>query len=158
MITERLFGDRGKRRVTTLALAVTVTATVFLLWQSDEPVSSRNAASDLRGPAEPDGFVVGGQYRAWDEQGNVAACARKKQKRTARAAGDDRGRAVRRGVNAHQVRPLPARETWNRTEVLERVRAPLRDCWRPTREPVDGPPLPLTDVALWKHSDRAAGS
>ena len=71
MITERLFGDRGKRRITTLALAATVTATVFLLWQSDEPVSSRNAASELRGPAEPDGFVIGGQYRAWDEQGNL---------------------------------------------------------------------------------------
>ncbi len=72
MITERLFGDRGKRRITALALAATVTATVFLLWQSDEPVSSRNVASELRGgPAEPDGFVIGGQYRAWDEQGNL---------------------------------------------------------------------------------------
>ena len=71
MITERLFGDRGKRRITTLALAATVTATVFLLWQSDEPVSSRNAASELRGSTEPDVFLVGGQYRAWDEQGNL---------------------------------------------------------------------------------------
>lgn len=71
MITEWFFGDRSKRRITALALAATVTATVFLLWQSDEPVSTRDTASELRGPAEPDGFVIGGQYRAWDEQGNL---------------------------------------------------------------------------------------
>jgi lipopolysaccharide export system protein LptC len=71
MITEWFFGDRSKRRITALALAATFVATVFLLWQSDEPVGSRDATSELRGSTEPDGFVVRGQYRAWDEQGNL---------------------------------------------------------------------------------------
>ncbi|MGC8121143.1 LPS export ABC transporter periplasmic protein LptC [Marinobacter sp. VGCF2001] len=71
MISGIFSGDSGKRRIRALALAITVLATVFLMWQSDEPVSTGDAASELRGPAEPDGFVVGGRYRSWDEQGNL---------------------------------------------------------------------------------------
>ncbi|MBB5322128.1 LPS export ABC transporter periplasmic protein LptC [Marinobacter oulmenensis] len=55
----------------TLALAATIGATVFLLWQSDEPERPRAGAEQLRGPSEPDSFVVGGRYRSWNDQGNL---------------------------------------------------------------------------------------
>ncbi|KAA1176360.1 LPS export ABC transporter periplasmic protein LptC [Marinobacter salinexigens] len=55
----------------TLALTCTLAATVFLLWQSDEPAIVQNDAADLRGNTEPDGFVVNGEYTSYDAQGNV---------------------------------------------------------------------------------------
>ncbi|KEF31592.1 Putative protein YrbK [Marinobacter nitratireducens] len=55
----------------TLALAGTVVATVLLLWRSDEPSLIQDEAAALRGMAEPDGFIVNGQYLSYDEQGNV---------------------------------------------------------------------------------------
>lgn len=59
-------------RLRTLALGGTLAATVFLLWQSDEPVVTRDqAAETLRGEGEPDGFVVNGQYTSFDESGNL---------------------------------------------------------------------------------------
>lgn len=54
-----------------LALAVLVGATVLLLWRSDEPPLDQSASEQLRGPAEPDGFVIDGQYTAYDEHGNL---------------------------------------------------------------------------------------
>ncbi|GGE57384.1 hypothetical protein GCM10011533_07370 [Streptosporangium jomthongense] len=60
----------NKPRVRMLALAVTVAATLFLLWQSNEPaVTSYSDARQLRGDAEPDGFVVNGRYTSYDENG-----------------------------------------------------------------------------------------
>lgn len=54
-----------------LALAATVVAAVFLLWRSDEPPVVDDEAAALRGDAEPDGFVVNGQYTSFDEAGNL---------------------------------------------------------------------------------------
>ena len=54
-----------------LALAATVVAAVFLLWRSDEPPVIDDEAAALRGDAEPDGFVVNGQYTSFDEAGNL---------------------------------------------------------------------------------------
>ncbi|SFR42507.1 lipopolysaccharide export system protein LptC [Marinobacter gudaonensis] len=63
------FADRPWLRM--LALGGTVVAAVFLLWRSDEaPVVDQEAAA-LRGDAEPDGFVVNGNYRSFDETGNL---------------------------------------------------------------------------------------
>ncbi|PSF05963.1 LPS export ABC transporter periplasmic protein LptC [Marinobacter fuscus] len=72
MIRDLLTGHNGKPRLRMLALAGTLAATVFLMWQSDAPVSLRDDGSDLRGSAEPDGFVINGQYRSWNEQGKLA--------------------------------------------------------------------------------------
>lgn len=55
----------------TLALAATVVAAVFLLWRSDDPPVVDDEAAALRGDAEPDGFVVNGQYTSFDEAGNL---------------------------------------------------------------------------------------
>ena len=57
--------------VRTLALVVLIGATVFLLWRSDAPPAPSATPDELRGPAEPDGFVVDGHYRAYDAQGNL---------------------------------------------------------------------------------------
>lgn len=57
--------------VRTLALLISVAVLVLLLWQSDERIPAPDAES-LRGPSEPDGFVINGHYRAFDEQGNLA--------------------------------------------------------------------------------------
>lgn len=54
-----------------LALAGTVVAAVFLLWQSDEPPVVNEDAAALRGDAEPDGFVVNGQYTSFDDTGSL---------------------------------------------------------------------------------------
>ncbi len=63
------FADRPWLRM--LALGGTVVAAIFLLWRSDEaPVVDQEAAA-LRGDAEPDGFVVNGNYRSFDETGNL---------------------------------------------------------------------------------------
>ncbi|MEC7377850.1 MAG: LPS export ABC transporter periplasmic protein LptC [Pseudomonadota bacterium] len=63
------FADRPWVRM--LALGGTVVAAVFLLWRSDEaPVVDQEAAA-LRGDAEPDGFVVNGNYRSYDETGSL---------------------------------------------------------------------------------------
>ena len=53
------------------ALAAPVGAAVFLLWRSDEPPVIDDEAAALRGDAEPDGFVVNGQYTSFDEAGNL---------------------------------------------------------------------------------------
>lgn len=55
----------------TLALAGTAVAVVFLLFVSDEPPVTDDRAAALRGEAEPDGFVVNGDYAAFDEAGNL---------------------------------------------------------------------------------------
>lgn len=55
----------------TLGLAAVIAATVFLMWQSDERSLGTPDAEQLRGPSEPDSFVVGSHYRAWSEQGNL---------------------------------------------------------------------------------------
>ncbi|KMQ75661.1 LPS export ABC transporter periplasmic protein LptC [Marinobacter subterrani] len=55
----------------TLALAGTLAAVMFLMWQSDEPPVTNQKAAELRGDAEPDGFVVNGEYTSFDETGNL---------------------------------------------------------------------------------------
>ncbi|PSF08094.1 LPS export ABC transporter periplasmic protein LptC [Marinobacter halophilus] len=60
-----------KPRLRTLALAATVAATVFLMWEREEVDISRSDATELRGPSEPDSFVIEGRYSTWDEQGNL---------------------------------------------------------------------------------------
>jgi lipopolysaccharide export system protein LptC len=57
--------------IRTLALAGSLAAAMFLLWRSDEPPVSDEEAAELRGDAEPDGFVVNGEYRSFDETGNL---------------------------------------------------------------------------------------
>jgi len=60
----------NRPRLRMLALATTIAAAVFLLWQSDEPpMTSYSDARQLRGNAEPDGFVVNGKYTSYDETG-----------------------------------------------------------------------------------------
>lgn len=56
--------------VRTLALIVSIIVLVSLLWQSDERAAPLDAES-LRGPSEPDGFVINGHYRSFDDQGNL---------------------------------------------------------------------------------------
>ncbi|RBW49323.1 LPS export ABC transporter periplasmic protein LptC [Marinobacter sp. F3R11] len=61
----------NRPRLRMLALAATIAATIFLLWQSDEPaITSYSDARQLRGDAEPDGFVINGNYTSYDETGH----------------------------------------------------------------------------------------
>lgn len=54
-----------------VALAITLAAAFFLLWQSGEPpASSYSDAQQLRGDTEPDGFVINGRYTSYDETGH----------------------------------------------------------------------------------------
>src|SRR5690554_7228821 len=71
MIRRFFSSQAGTPWLRTLALAATVAATVYLMWQSGEPPVPDPEAAQLRGPAEPDGFVVGADYRAWNEQGTL---------------------------------------------------------------------------------------
>src|SRR5690554_3537146 len=71
MITEALANIGRKPWARTLALAATVLATVFLMWQHEEGDSLRGDAAELRGPSEPDSFIIEGRYTTWDEQGNL---------------------------------------------------------------------------------------
>lgn len=57
--------------IRSLVLAALVAATAFLLWRSDEPPPLPQEAAALRGPAEPDNFIIDGHYRAYDEQGRL---------------------------------------------------------------------------------------
>ena len=59
-------------RLRNLALAITVVALVTVLWQSDEPDIPTDAAA-LRGDAEPDAFVIGGQFLSYDDTGRLTS-------------------------------------------------------------------------------------
>ena len=59
----------NRPRIRALALAVTIIATVYLLWHSDEPSIVGDDAEELRGKAEPDGFIVNGHYVSYDDKG-----------------------------------------------------------------------------------------
>ena len=71
MIPEVLSNIARKPLARTLALAVTALATVFLMWQDEEGENVRGDAAELRGPSEPDSFIIEGRYTTWDEQGNL---------------------------------------------------------------------------------------
>jgi lipopolysaccharide export system protein LptC len=62
----------------TLALAATVIALVVVLWRSDEPTLPMEAVA-LRGTAEPDSFVVGGQYLSFSESGQLTTLIRSRR-------------------------------------------------------------------------------
>lgn len=53
-----------------LALAAVIAALIAMLWESDEPVQPTEATK-LRGEAEPDSFVVGGQFLSFGETGQL---------------------------------------------------------------------------------------
>lgn len=59
-------------KLRTLALMATIVALVAILWQSDEPTTPTDAAA-LRGDAEPDSFVVNGQYLSFRDTGDLAS-------------------------------------------------------------------------------------
>lgn len=59
-------------RLRTVALLVTIAALMAVLWQSDEPSTPVDAAA-LRGEAEPDSFVIGGQYLSFSDTGQLAS-------------------------------------------------------------------------------------
>lgn len=67
-----LIRNPGLRRV---ALTATVVALIAVLWQSDEPTAPTDAGA-LRGEAEPDSFVVGGQYLSFNDTGKLARLIR----------------------------------------------------------------------------------
>lgn len=61
----------NRPRLRMCALAITIVVTVFLLWHSGEPpVTSYSDSRQLRGEAEPDGFVINGSYTSYDEAGH----------------------------------------------------------------------------------------
>ena len=64
-----LFSHRLTRMA---ALAGTGLVLGSLLWQSEESREPSNAL-ELRGPTEPDGFVVNGHYRSFDQNGQLEA-------------------------------------------------------------------------------------
>ena len=59
-------------KLRTLALIATFVALIAVLWQSDEPTSPIDAAA-LRGEAEPDSFVVRGQYLSFGQTGQLSS-------------------------------------------------------------------------------------
>lgn len=59
-------------RVRNLALLVCAGVLAALLWQSDER-REPEVSSTLRGESEPDGFVVNGQYMAFNLEGQLAS-------------------------------------------------------------------------------------
>lgn len=59
-------------KLRTLALIATFAALIAVLWQSDEPASTADAAA-LRGEAEPDSFVVGAQYLSFSKTGQLTS-------------------------------------------------------------------------------------
>lgn len=61
-----------------LALAGTALALFAMLWQSEESTTPMEAAS-LRGEAEPDSFVSGGQYLSFSETGQLATRIRSRR-------------------------------------------------------------------------------
>ena len=68
LLTPRSSKDAWAR---TLALIAVIGATLLLMWQSEDRDLSNPQAEQLRGPSEPDSFVVGSYYRSWDEQGHL---------------------------------------------------------------------------------------
>ncbi|SFR51881.1 lipopolysaccharide export system protein LptC [Marinobacter daqiaonensis] len=54
-------------------LLVAFAALAFILWRSDDPQTILTDAQKLRGAAEPDTFVNQGEYRVFDEQGQLQA-------------------------------------------------------------------------------------
>lgn len=68
LLSTLLLADRPVLR--TLALGCTVVALVMMMWQSDDPQEPVEAAA-LRGQSEPDGFVVNGRYRSFDDTGRL---------------------------------------------------------------------------------------
>ena len=67
-----LLDTLSRPRVRNLALLVCAGVLASLLWQSDER-REPSSANALRGESEPDGFVVNGQYKAFNVQGQLTS-------------------------------------------------------------------------------------
>lgn len=67
-----MFSRLNILRLRYLAIAALSAVLIALLWQSDEK-RSIDPAAQLRGPQEPDSFVVNGEYRSFTETGDVSA-------------------------------------------------------------------------------------
>lgn len=53
------------------AISLAAVIITLMLFRSDQTVSPLDA-EDLRGPEEPDGFIVAGVYRSFDQQGHLS--------------------------------------------------------------------------------------
>ncbi|WP_336366303.1 LPS export ABC transporter periplasmic protein LptC [Marinobacter sp. C2H3] len=53
------------------ALALLIGTAIVLLWRSETPRDTNLANEALRGPSEPDGFVVDAHYTSYDANGNL---------------------------------------------------------------------------------------
>ncbi|WP_148863424.1 LPS export ABC transporter periplasmic protein LptC [Marinobacter fonticola] len=62
----------NRLRLRHLGIAILSAVLIGLLWQSDEK-RGIDPAADLRGPQEPDSFVVNGEYRSFAETGQLSA-------------------------------------------------------------------------------------
>ncbi|GAA3570343.1 LPS export ABC transporter periplasmic protein LptC [Marinobacter xestospongiae] len=67
MLNTLLFNSK----VRSLALLTCALVLASLLWRSDQPPEPLQAEG-LRGPSEPDGFVINGDYRSFDSNGDLA--------------------------------------------------------------------------------------
>lgn len=137
-----------------LALAVTVVALVTLLWQSDEPATPIDATT-LRGEAEPDSFVTGGQFLSFGKSGQLMSrfeSQRVEQFESEKLTRMQNPSAVVYGKNGETSWQAQADE--GRFLQAEEI-AHLTGNVLVTRETVDQPPLTLsTDKLTLNNSDR----
>ncbi|MGP4844611.1 LPS export ABC transporter periplasmic protein LptC [Marinobacter sp. 1Y8] len=67
-----IFGPLSRVRLRNIAIGIVALALVALLWKSGDHTTS-DPTSDLRGPKEPDSFIVNGEYRSFDQTGHTSA-------------------------------------------------------------------------------------
>lgn len=63
---------RKKPILTYCLIGLLAAVLLFIVWQ-DEEGNMGTGAADLRGPREPDGFIVNGTYRAYGADGNLSS-------------------------------------------------------------------------------------
>lgn len=67
-----IFGPLSRVRLRNTAIGIVAVALVALVWKSGDH-SNIAPTSDLRGPKEPDSFIVNGEYRSFDQTGHTSA-------------------------------------------------------------------------------------